>query len=42
MYGGHVIDDGLVGGALGGPVGLARLAANHICGPPRNLPAEVA
>lgn len=41
MYGGHVIEDGPEGGALGGPVRLACLAANHTCRAPRNLLAEV-
>ena len=38
-YGGHVIDDGPKDGALGGP---DRLAADHTCGAPSSLPAQVA
>jgi len=38
-YGGHVIDDGPIDGALGGP---GRLAADHTCGAPGSLPEQVA
>ena len=41
-YGGRVIEDGPMGGALGGLVRFARLAAKHAYAAPRYLPAEVA
>jgi hypothetical protein len=42
MYGGHVIEDGPVGGVLGGRVRLVRPAGHYTCGAPKDLPAEVA
>ena len=41
-YGGHVIENGPMGGALDGLVRFACLAADHTYAAPRYLPAEVA
>ena len=41
-YGGHVIENGPMGGALGGLVRFACLAADHTSAAPRYLPTGVA